>query len=116
MPKEQAPAPLAGESEELVEELSVLGDLNTHTHTRRGSMKPYNVLHCAASLETFKGRGGQRPASRSRTEMLGEVRPLDRWACAELSNKIHQAGPGQCCLLEPRLTALLAVDLAGIQV
>ena len=48
--------------------------------------------------------------------MLGEVRPLDRWACAELSNKIHQAGPGQCCLLEPRLTALLAVDLAGIQV
>ena len=46
VPKEQAPAPLAGESEELVEELSVLGDLNTHTHTHsQGSMKPYNVLH-----------------------------------------------------------------------
>ena len=36
VPKEQAPAPLAGESEELVEELSVLGDLNTHTHTLAG--------------------------------------------------------------------------------
>ena len=85
------PAPLAGESDEELEELSVLKQLELKQTLAPGD-QVWLVLDLGWVFQSRQGRHGQRPASRSRTEMLGEVRPLDRRACPR-TRRLHKTVP-----------------------